>query len=73
MAYGAGRYTYELVEDWAKLPEGASFLDIGGISIDGQDRVFILNRSAEHPVMVFDREGNFWTCWGKWMWKDNNR
>ncbi|HEY51774.1 MAG TPA: 6-bladed beta-propeller [Dehalococcoidia bacterium] len=69
MPYGSGKFTYELVNDWAKLPSGASFLDIGGISIDAQDRVFVLNRSAEHPVMVFDREGNFLTSWGKGLFK----
>lgn len=69
MPYGSGKFTYELVNDWAKLPAGASFLDIGGISIDKQDRVFVLNRSAEHPVMVFDREGNFLTSWGQGLFK----
>ncbi len=69
MPYGSGKHTYELVEGWAKLPEGASFLDIGGISIDAQDRVYVLNRSTEHPVMVFDREGNFLTSWGQGLFK----
>ncbi len=69
MPYGSGKYTYELVDSWAKLPKGASFLDIGGISIDEQDRVFVLNRSTEHPVMVFDREGNFLTSWGQGLFK----
>ena len=38
MVYGSGKYAYELVDGWAKLPEGTSFLDIGGISIDAQDK-----------------------------------
>jgi len=69
MPYGSGKFTYEMVDGWAKLPKGASFLDIGGICIDAQDRVFVLNRSTEHPVMVFDREGNFLTSWGKGLFK----
>ena len=64
MLYGSGKYTFELIDRWAKLPEGESFLDIGGIAIDNQDRVYILNRS-EHPVMVFDREGNYVSSWGE--------
>ena len=64
MSYGAGKYTYELVDGWAKLPEGGSFKDVGGISTDAQDRVYILNRS-ERPIMVFDREGNLLTSWGE--------
>ena len=62
MPYGAGKYTCELVDVWAKLPEGWSFLDVCGVSIDSQDREYILNRGT-HPVMVFDREGNLLTSW----------
>ena len=63
MAYGTGKYSYELVDGWAK-PKGWSFIDVCGLSIDSQDRVYILSRSA-HPVAVFDREGNFLTSWGE--------
>ncbi len=68
MLYGAGKYKYELVNGWAKCPEGWSFADICGLSIDSQDRVHILSRSA-HPVMVFDREGNLLTWWGEGFFK----
>jgi streptogramin lyase len=64
MSYGAGKYTYELVDGWAKLPEGWSFLDVGGISIDDQDKVYVLNRS-DRPIMIFDREGNLLNSWGE--------
>ena len=63
MLYGSGQYSYELVERWAKLPEGESFLDIGGISIDTQNRLYILNRS-KHPIMIFDHSGNIVSTWG---------
>jgi DNA-binding beta-propeller fold protein YncE len=68
MLYGTGKYTYELVDGWAKCPEGFSFFDVCGLSIDSQDRVYILSRSA-HPVMVFDREGNLLTSWGEGFFK----
>lgn len=64
MLFGKGKYTYELVEDWAKLPEDVSFVDIGGLSIDSEDRLYVLNRGPR-PVMVFDREGNLLSSWGK--------
>lgn len=67
MAYGTGKYSYELVDGWAK-PKGWSFIDVGGVSTDSQDRVYILSRSA-HPVAVFDREGNFLTSWGEGFFK----
>ncbi len=68
MLYGRGKYTYELVDGWARCPEGSSFIDVGGLCIDSQDRVYVFNRGA-HPVMVFDREGNLLTSWGEGLFK----
>lgn len=64
MLYGSGKYSYELVEDWAKLSAGWSFVDIGGISIDDHDQLYILNRSP-HPVIILNREGDFLGSWGE--------
>lgn len=64
MLYGAGKYRYELVDGWAKLPRGWSFDDIGGLTVDSQDRVYVLTRSP-HPVMVFDHDGNLLATWGE--------
>lgn len=63
MRYGAGKYTYEVVEDWAKLPDGWTFGWIPAVAVDSQDRVFVYSRS-EHPLVLFDREGNFLEEWG---------
>jgi DNA-binding beta-propeller fold protein YncE len=62
--YGAGNHRYELVDGWARIPEGYSFFDIGGLSIDAQDRLYVLNRGSR-PVMVFDREGNLVNSFGE--------
>ncbi len=64
MAYGTGKYTYELVDGWAKGPEGFSFNDAPGLAVDSQDRVYVLSRS-DHPVSIFDREGNLLNWWGE--------
>jgi len=64
MLYGTGKHTYELVDGWAKLPEGWSFKDVSSISVDSQDRVYVFSR-GDHPVTVFDREGNLLTSWGE--------
>ena len=64
MIYGEGNYKYELVDGWGKYPEGWEYIDVTGICIDGQDRVYVLNRGA-HPIMVFDRNGTFITSWGE--------
>jgi len=68
MLYGVGKYKYELVDEWAKYPKGWSFLDVCGLAIDSQDRVYILNRGI-HPVMVFDHDGNLLTAWGQGFFK----
>src|SRR5574341_1360913 len=39
MIYGQGKFRYELIDRWAGLPEGESFRDVGGVCVDGQDRV----------------------------------
>jgi streptogramin lyase len=64
MIYGTGKFRYELVEDWAKLPAGLEFGQVTGAATDSQDRVFVFNRS-EHPVVVFDRDGKFIKTWGE--------
>ncbi len=68
MTYGTGKYRYELVDDWAKLSKGESFRDIGGIAIDKEDNVYLLNRS-ERPIMVLDRNGNVLRSWGEGFFK----
>src|ERR1700675_3094814 len=60
---GTGAHTYELVEDWAQVPEGW-MLGQTAIVTDARDQVYLFNRSA-HPLMVFDRDGNFRTSWGE--------
>ena len=60
---GTGKYTYTLLQDWAKLPEGQSFGTVSAVATDSQDRVYVFQR-AEPPVVVFDRDGNFLSSWG---------
>jgi sugar lactone lactonase YvrE len=69
MAFGRGRYTYEVVEGWGKLPPGWSFGWIPAVAVDSKDRVYVYSRS-EHPMVVFDRDGNFLTSWGEDVLKD---
>ena len=64
MEYGTGKYKYELVEPWAKLPKGETFVDVCGISIDSDDRIYVFNRS-KRPMIVFDRDGNELSHWGE--------
>src|SRR6202453_2261220 len=65
---GSGDYTYEPVENWAQLPPGWSFKEIGGVGVYQKDNVYVFNR-GEHPMVVFDRDGNFLASWGEGMFK----
>jgi DNA-binding beta-propeller fold protein YncE len=64
VALGTETFTYQVVENWAKLPDGWSFKEVGGVGADAQDNVYVFNRGA-HPMMVFDRHGNFLRSWGE--------
>ena len=65
---GSGDYAYEAHNDWAKLPEGWAFGDVAAIGVDRKDRVYCFNR-GEHPMIVFDRDGNFLSSWGEGLFK----
>ena len=60
---GSGKYTYEMHEDWAKVPEGWN-VPAAAVAGDSKDRVYCFNRDPDHPVVVFDREGNYLSSWG---------
>jgi hypothetical protein len=55
---GSGKHTYKVHEDWARAPEGVD-MKPAAVAVGPQDRVYCFNRVAEHPVVVFDRDGNF--------------
>ena len=61
---GSGEYRYRIVEDWARLPDGWSFKEVGALGVDARDNVYVFNR-GEHPMMVFDRDGKFLRSWGE--------
>ena len=63
VAVGTGKYTYEAVRNWAKLPAGW-VLGQTAIVTDSQDRVYLFNR-GDHPLIVLDREGNYLSSWGE--------
>ena len=61
---GNGEYRYRIVENWAKLPDGWSFKEVAAVGVDRNDNVYVFGR-GEHPMMVFDRDGNFLRSWGE--------
>ena len=69
MIFGQGTHQYTVEEDWWSLPEGWEFGWIPAVAVDSQDRVYVYSRS-DHPMVIFDRDGNFLTAWGDDILKD---
>ena len=56
--------SYEVVQGWARLPQGWRLFDVAAVGVDRHDHVYVFNRGP-HPMMVFDSEGNFLRSWGE--------
>ena len=67
--YGIGDFRYEYVDEWCKLPEGLTLHECPGVAVDAQDNVYVLTRGA-HPLVVFDREGNYLRSFGEGYFSD---
>ena len=61
---GDGDWTFEVVEGWAKLPQGWSFKECPDVAVNSKDHVYAFTR-GEHPVIIFDQDGNFLSSWGE--------
>ena len=61
---GSGDFAYEVNMDWAKLPDGWTFHEVSDVAVDSKNRVYVFTR-GKHPLIVFDREGNFLYSWGE--------
>ena len=60
---GQGQLRYDAIE-WGRLPDGWELKDVAAVAVDAKDRVYVFNRGA-HPMVVFDRGGNFLRSWGE--------
>jgi DNA-binding beta-propeller fold protein YncE len=66
---GTGQYTYELIPNFFKLPNGEKFGLVSRVATDSQDRVYVFQRK-DPPVVVFDRDGTYLGAWGTGEVKD---
>ncbi len=60
---GTGDYTYELIRDFCKLPNGERFGLVSRVATDSRDRVYVFQRK-DPPVVIFDRDGTYIGAWG---------
>jgi hypothetical protein len=63
MILGSGEHSYRIAEGWGKLPDGWVLGDVAAVGVDRHDQVYVFHR-GEHPMIVFDRDGNFLRSWG---------
>ena len=59
---GSGEWTYEVNVDWAKIPDEITLGDCAAVGVDSKGNVYAFNR-GEHPVAVFDNDGNLLRIW----------
>ena len=57
------KHDYDLVQDWARLPEGWTFGVVSSVASDSEARVYVYQRK-DPPIVVFDTEGNYLNSWG---------
>lgn len=48
---------------WAKPPAGTTLLDVPGVEVDREDRVYAFSR-GEHGLAIFEPDGRFLRSWG---------
>jgi DNA-binding beta-propeller fold protein YncE len=56
-------HKYRPVQRFFQRPKGVGFIDVADVATDRDDNVYVFSRSA-HPVMIFDRNGDFLEGWG---------
>lgn len=61
---GSGQFAYEVVANWEKLPAGVGWRETAGVITDADDNVYVFSR-GDHPMVVFDKDGNFIKTWGE--------
>jgi DNA-binding beta-propeller fold protein YncE len=68
MTTGKDAFNYTLEKGWGKLPVWWQYHSCTDVAVDSQDRVYVLDRGV-HPVLVFDRDGNFLSAWGEGLFR----
>jgi NHL repeat len=66
--FGSGDYTFRAIEGWAQWPDDWQLGDVAAVGVDARDNVYAFHR-GDHPIVVFDRDGNVLRSWGEGMVK----
>ena len=72
LTYGKGKYTYELADWHVQYPDGWSPIEVNGLAVDSQDRLYAFN-TGEYPLTVFDTNtGKLLSHWGEGFFTHNH-
>lgn len=66
---GGGKFIYERIPDFFKLPAGQSIGVVSRVATDARDRVYVFQRK-DPPVLVFERDGTYVGAWGSGAVRD---
>lgn len=61
---GSGDFTYGIDVNWQTVPPGYEWREVPAVAVDADDNVYAFTR-GDHPMMVFDKNGNFIKSWGE--------
>ena len=61
----AAAATYQLVENWAQLPQGMKWSQATGVAIDAHGTIYVHHRHYAMPIIAFDGNGRFLRAWGR--------
>lgn len=63
---GKDNHSYEIIHDWAHLPDGKKFGNTHAVIQSADGRIFIHNVSpTDDATCIFDQDGKFIKSWGK--------
>lgn len=66
---GEGEHRYEVIHDWAKLPDVYKWQTTHNVAVDSENRLYVIHEGQadlpEHPsIFVFDEKGAFVRAFG---------
>jgi DNA-binding beta-propeller fold protein YncE len=64
---GAAKSSYQLVQDWPRLPAGFVFGQVSGLDVDSHNHVWVFNRGYKPIVCLDGNTGQIIASWGDGM------
>ncbi len=69
LVIGSGEHRYEVLHDWARLPDPYSWQTTHNVAVDRDENLYVIHEGREnlkdHPsIFVFDRTGKFVRAFG---------